>query len=77
MKRLVLRFLARLAEDIYIRAESKLEQAKSFHKASKDDLVAAMWRVKETRAIHERFQERMSQCNEICVKKAPQKEDKL
>jgi hypothetical protein len=61
VRRLVLRFLARLAYDTYIRSESRLTQARSFHRASTDDLVAAMRSVKETRAIHERFQERLSQ----------------
>jgi 1,2-phenylacetyl-CoA epoxidase catalytic subunit len=64
LRRLVLRFLARLAYDTYIRSESRLTQEKSFHRASTDDLVAALRRVKEARAIHERFQERLSQNTE-------------
>ena len=57
--RLVLRVLARMAYDSYIRAESRLTQARSFRRASADNLAAARRRVKEARAIHERFQERL------------------
>ncbi|NCC85679.1 MAG: hypothetical protein EOM03_16385, partial [Clostridia bacterium] len=52
--RFVLRFLAWLAYDTYIRSESRLTRAEMAYRASEDQLEVAKFNAAKAKACHER-----------------------